>query len=146
MTLRLDPPELGQLRVDVRMDDQVLTVRFETQTQAGQEALKGRLTDLRDALERQGIQVNRMEVELRQPAPAQHDPSSNGTPHRDDTSAGQGFTQPPPNDGGSSSGGQAGGSAPPEWSPDQDTTAPDPWQATPAEGLEPTLAGVDLVA
>jgi len=68
MILRLDPPELGQLRIDVRMHDQMLTLRLEAHTPAGHEALQSRLSELRGALERQGIQLNQVEVELRPPS------------------------------------------------------------------------------
>lgn len=67
MTLRLDPPDLGQLRVDLRMHDQALTVRFEAETVAGQEALRSRLGDLKAALEQHGIHVSHVDVDLRQP-------------------------------------------------------------------------------
>ncbi len=68
MVLRLDPPELGQVRVDVRMQDQTLTLRFHTETQEGYDALRARLDDLRQTLEQQGVQLDRVEVELRQTA------------------------------------------------------------------------------
>ncbi len=146
MTLRLDPPELGRLRVDVRMADEAMTVRFEADTPAGQEAIRGRLTELRDALERHGIHINQMEVELRPPAPTRHDLQGNASPHRGDANAGQGFAQPPPQDGGSSSHGQSGSPAPPEWESGQSTFQPDPWHDAPAEGPLSIQTGVDLVA
>jgi len=69
MVLRLDPPELGQLRVDIRMHDQMLLLRFQAETQAGHDALQMRLTDLRIALQQHGIQLDRVEVEFRPPPP-----------------------------------------------------------------------------
>jgi flagellar hook-length control protein FliK len=66
--MRLDPPELGTSRVDMRMHDRVVTLHIETQTPAGQVALKSNLEDLRAALERHGIQIDRVDVELRPPA------------------------------------------------------------------------------
>ena len=77
MVLRLDPPELGQLRVDVRMHDQVLLLRFQAETQAGHDALQTRLTDLRAALEQHGIHLDRVEVEFRPPVSSG---SQNGGP------------------------------------------------------------------
>jgi len=68
MVLRLDPPELGQMRVDVRMHNQELTLRFQTETQAGTDMLQSRLSDLRAALEQHGIQLDRVQVEFRPPA------------------------------------------------------------------------------
>ncbi len=67
MLLRLDPPDLGQVRIDVRMHEQTLTLRMETQTRAGHDALQSRLGELKSALEQQGVQVQHMEVELRTP-------------------------------------------------------------------------------
>jgi flagellar hook-length control protein FliK len=69
MTLRLDPPELGAVRVDVRMHDAAMTVRFQAQTEAGCDALQGRLRELAGALEGQGIRLDRVEVEYRPPPP-----------------------------------------------------------------------------
>jgi len=65
MTLRLDPPELGSLRVEVRMQDQTLTLKIQADTQAGQNALHSRLDTLRQALEQQGVRVEQMTVEYR---------------------------------------------------------------------------------
>lgn len=102
MTLRLDPPELGQVRIDVRMQRQELTLRIQADTAAGQEVLQGKLGDLRDALERQGIQVKEMEVEWRS-----SNPISEATHHPDDQSP-----QERPYDGSAfdRSGGQSDGS------------------------------------
>jgi flagellar hook-length control protein FliK len=85
MLLRLDPPELGKLRIDVQMRNGQFTVRLEAQTQAGHDALQSRLTDLRHTLEQQGIQLNQVEVELKPPAPVNE--SSNARMH--DQNAGQ---------------------------------------------------------
>ncbi len=73
MTLRLDPPELGQLRVDVRMQDQTLVVRFQAQTQAAHDLLQDRISELRHALDQHGIRLDRAEIEIRPPTtPNQH--------------------------------------------------------------------------
>jgi flagellar hook-length control protein FliK len=76
MTIRLDPPELGQVRVDVRMRDEAMTVRFEAQTQAGHDALQGRLRELTGALEQQGVRVDSVEVAYRPPNDGQQDGQS----------------------------------------------------------------------
>ena len=70
MTLRLDPPELGQLRIDVRMHDQTLEVRIEADTKAGHDMLRTRLGQLRQALESQGVRLDQLDVQIRQPSPA----------------------------------------------------------------------------
>lgn len=63
MTLAMSPPELGRLRIDVQMEQDELTVRFQTETQGGQDAIKGKLHELVSALEQQGVHVDRIEVE-----------------------------------------------------------------------------------
>ncbi len=68
MTLRLDPPELGHLRIDVRMHDQMLTLRVEAETLAGHEAVRSRVADLRSTLEQHGIQLSQVDVEFRPPS------------------------------------------------------------------------------
>jgi len=69
MLLRLDPPELGQVQVEVRMHQQALDLRFQAETAAGQEALRSKLGELRSALEQHGIAVDQMVVEHRPRAP-----------------------------------------------------------------------------
>jgi len=103
LVLRLDPPELGSIRIDMRMHDQTLTLRIEAQTPAGQEALQARLTDLRGALEQHGIQLNRVDVELRAPAPPgnnqdANDPNSGSLPWNEGETNGS-WDQPTPHDG-----------------------------------------------
>ncbi|HOW73135.1 MAG TPA: flagellar hook-length control protein FliK [Phycisphaerae bacterium] len=72
MSLRLDPPELGSVRIEVRMQDQTLTVKFQVDTQAGHNVLQSRLDALRQTLEQQGVRVDQVTVEYR---PQQSDSS-----------------------------------------------------------------------
>ena len=65
MMLQLDPPELGRVRVDVKMHQDVLTLRFQAETEAGHDAIAGRIRELTGALEGQGIRLDRVEVEYR---------------------------------------------------------------------------------
>lgn len=67
IVLRLEPPELGQMRIDVRMSGQELALRLQADTLAGHDALKGRLHELRNSLEQHGFKLNQIEVELRLP-------------------------------------------------------------------------------
>ncbi len=92
MLLQLDPPQLGHLRIDVRMHEQMMTLRFEADTQAGQHAVQSRIAELRDALQQQGIQLNHVEVELR-PAPAQsaQPQDLHGNPQQQGWSSGESF-------------------------------------------------------
>ena len=109
MVLRLDPPELGKLQVDLQMHNQVLTVRFQAETEAGHRILQQRLLELRSALEQHGIQLDRVEVELRQPAtPADTARDAHGQPQHEpqpqDSSA---YTQGDPHGPGDHSSGPA---------------------------------------
>lgn len=70
MTLLMSPEELGRLRIDVRVQDDTVSLRFETETAAGQEAIKGRIDELKHALARHGIQIDRLEVDLAPPSTA----------------------------------------------------------------------------
>lgn len=94
MTLRLDPPELGSLRVEIRMQDQTLTLKFQADTQAGHHALRSQLDALRHTFEQQGVRVDQMSVEYR----PQH--SDSGQPSRDGSN---------PYSGGGSQNGYSGG-------------------------------------
>lgn len=75
MTLMMSPPELGRLRVEVRLEEDAVTVRFQADTLLGQEAIRSKLHELKSALEQQGVQIDRIEVE----SPA----SPAGRPERD---------------------------------------------------------------
>ena len=144
MTLQLDPPELGRLRIDLRMEADVLTLRFEAETQAGKEALQARLTDLRSALEHHGIQVHRVDVELRTAPPADSGPES----HHGQTSSESDTRDATPGE----RGGDAREDRPdtPGSEPDENPTA-DPMvsgaslEAERDKVLPPAETGVDLV-
>lgn len=73
VTMRLDPPELGQLRVQIQMRQQGLTLRVDAQTQAVAKMIESRLTELSDALALHGIRVDRAEVTVRSAGSAQTD-------------------------------------------------------------------------
>jgi len=62
--LRLSPPELGSLRVSVRLQDGVLHARVEAETEAARQILTQNLPSLRDRLAEQNIRVERFDVEL----------------------------------------------------------------------------------
>jgi flagellar hook-length control protein FliK len=72
MVLELSPAELGRVRVDVRMRDSAVALRFATETATGQQEIKSRLSDLKRALERQGITVDRVSVEMLPSTPTTH--------------------------------------------------------------------------
>jgi len=64
--LQLDPPDLGQVRIDVHMRQGTLLLDVETETSAGRDLINSRMEELRDALARHGIVVERVNVQMRQ--------------------------------------------------------------------------------
>jgi hypothetical protein len=60
----LEPPELGPMHVDVRVAGKQVRIGVRTYSAAAQERVAGRVTELSDALERQGITVESLEVTL----------------------------------------------------------------------------------
>jgi flagellar hook-length control protein FliK len=67
--LRLSPPELGSLKLDIRVTEGVLTAHLQTETQAAKTALIDNLPALRERLADQGIRVERFDVDLMQRQP-----------------------------------------------------------------------------
>ncbi|HSB73584.1 MAG TPA: flagellar hook-length control protein FliK [Candidatus Methylomirabilis sp.] len=65
MRLRLHPESLGDVQVHVRWEGGVLTARLEAATPTARDALEGGLHLLRDALQEQGVPVERLQVGLR---------------------------------------------------------------------------------
>ncbi len=64
--LRLSPPELGSLRMEVSMHNGTLSARLETETHAARGVLLDNLPQLRDRLEQQGLRVEHFEVNVSQ--------------------------------------------------------------------------------
>ena len=62
--LRLSPPELGALRVEMRVDGGQLTARIEAETQQTRQLLLDNLPSLRERLEQQDIKITRFDVDL----------------------------------------------------------------------------------
>lgn len=106
MVLKLDPPELGKVRIDVDLRQGMLTVRMEAESQAGKDALESRLTDLKHTLEQQGVRVDRMEIEYRPPVTHPQPDDSNGQPYGQRDAQAQGS-----NDGRDDGSGRSGGSS-----------------------------------
>lgn len=73
--LRLSPPELGSLRLQVSVQNGVMVARMETETEAARSSLVNNLPDLRERLAEQGIRVERFDIDLMQRP-------STGTPDR----------------------------------------------------------------
>ncbi|HUE71345.1 MAG TPA: flagellar hook-length control protein FliK [Pirellulaceae bacterium] len=66
LTLRLSPPELGSLRLELRVQDGVMTAKLEAETQVARAALIEQLPTLRERLGEQGIRIERFDVDLMQ--------------------------------------------------------------------------------
>lgn len=74
----LHPPELGVLQVEITGDKNGnLVARLEVNTPAAQQALQDNLNDLRAALTRQGITLDRIEIQLNE-SNANDEPGSQG--------------------------------------------------------------------
>jgi flagellar hook-length control protein FliK len=67
--LRLSPPELGSLRLDVRIQDGAMVARLQTETDAARTAIIDNLPALRDRLSEQGVRIERFDVDLMQRQP-----------------------------------------------------------------------------
>jgi flagellar hook-length control protein FliK len=64
--IRLSPPELGSLRLGVRVNDGELSANVETETEAARAAILENLPALRERLADQGLRIDRFEVDLMQ--------------------------------------------------------------------------------
>lgn len=64
--LRLAPPELGALRIELNMQNGTLNAKLETETAAAKNVLLDNLPALRDRLAAQDIRVDKFEVDVRQ--------------------------------------------------------------------------------
>lgn len=62
--VRLNPPELGAMQIEVRQIDAGITVRLEVETEAAQKALLESLGDLRQSLRQQRAGVEQIDVVL----------------------------------------------------------------------------------
>lgn len=60
--IRMDPPELGALRLELDLRKDVLTLRMSAETDAAQQLLRDQLDTLRSGLEAAGIRLERVEV------------------------------------------------------------------------------------
>ncbi|MCE9592237.1 MAG: flagellar hook-length control protein FliK [Planctomycetes bacterium] len=70
VTLRLQPPELGLVRVQMEVVNGVASVRFQAEDETVTSMLSRQMTTLKQALEGQGLKVDRLEAQtLPQPAP-----------------------------------------------------------------------------
>lgn len=93
LQLRLSPPELGAMRIELLVQDGVLAAKLETETPAARRVLLDHLPLLRDRLAEQNIRIERFDVDVRQESghspPSPHEQRQqqpqNGSPHRQST-------------------------------------------------------------
>jgi flagellar hook-length control protein FliK len=72
LTVRLSPPELGTLQIDVSSRDGVISARLEAQTETARQTLTDHLPRLREALAHLGATVERIDVHIASPASSGH--------------------------------------------------------------------------
>ena len=93
LQLRLSPPELGAVRIELLVQDGVLAATLETETPAARRVLLDHLPVLRDRLAEQNIRIERFDVDVRQEGNGHSPPSAqeqqqrqqHGSPHRQPT-------------------------------------------------------------
>ncbi len=68
VTLRLTPPELGMVRIDMAVREGVVNAKFTAQSESVRNLLMDQMGQLRQALDRQGLSVDRIEVQITQQA------------------------------------------------------------------------------
>lgn len=66
VTLRLSPPELGSLRLEVRVHQGAIVARMEAETSTARNILVDNLPALRDRLAEQGVRIERFDIDLMQ--------------------------------------------------------------------------------
>ncbi len=88
--IRLDPPNLGTVKVSVTLDNGILTAEFHSASSVVRDLLKGNLEQLKTALQSQGVAVDRLAVDAPPNAGAtgQNPQASFGSATHDGRSAG----------------------------------------------------------
>lgn len=82
-TLRLDPPSMGTVRVQLNLQQEGLSIQVDTQSRHVSKLIESRLDDLREALSLHGIRVDKADVVTKSPHgsetsnPNSHDHSHN---------------------------------------------------------------------
>ncbi len=64
LRLRLSPPELGSLRLEVTVEKGVLSAKIEAESQMARAVLLDNLPQLRDRLSEQGVQIENFDVDV----------------------------------------------------------------------------------
>ena len=101
ITIRMMPPELGQVRVDIQMHGGKISASFQAEHQSVQSLMSRELNHLRQALEKQGFTVDKLEVNQRPASSNASNSSQNESQQQspsDGRSRGQYARQAPPQD------------------------------------------------
>jgi len=78
LRIRLTPPELGTVRIEISSRGGTLTARLEVETAAAQQTIQHNLSLLRDTLAQQGTQLQRIDVHLTPSRSEEGQPQSGG--------------------------------------------------------------------
>ncbi len=90
MTMRLHPPELGELRVQMTLAQGRVSAEFRATTQSAHALLERSLTSLRSALETHGLSVERLTIQPLPSVQVRHDaPDEQQQRHHHDAGSGQ---------------------------------------------------------
>lgn len=81
VTLRLTPPEMGTVRIQMQITAARVSVQFHAETQQGQSMLTQQLGQLRTTLESHGLQVERITVQTMHPGQSQNNASTSQQQH-----------------------------------------------------------------
>jgi flagellar hook-length control protein FliK len=65
LNLRLSPPELGSMRLELSVKQGVMSAKIETETAAARQTLLDNLPSLRDRLAEQNVRIDRFDVNVR---------------------------------------------------------------------------------
>lgn len=85
LRLRLSPPELGALKLEIKLQSGVMTARVEAETSTAKSIILENLPVLKERLAEQGIQVEKFDVDLMDRQPQQGQPES--SPDRQQSSS-----------------------------------------------------------
>ena len=92
VTLRLTPPEIGTVRIQMQLTGTALSASMHTETASAHQLLTQQLGQLRASLESQGLSVERLQVQpmqQAQPGSANEQAGDNPQQHNDGRSRGQ---------------------------------------------------------
>jgi flagellar hook-length control protein FliK len=91
ITVQLDPPELGRLRMDIKLIDNNLNLAITTDNQEARQIILNRMETLRTNLEQNGITLGKVEVLTR--SPNSHPSQNQNWQDQQSSNSGQSFAQ-----------------------------------------------------